>query len=207
MNPIIEKLLLQIAYVCLHITTQGKWHAHYTIAPHTRGVTVEILPADTNYLPETRHPRALNRVCYYQNAPGFIEHDEATLTARAIAELEALLSDLAPFLTTEQEEPASAAEPLPLCSTFISDEGIAAIRRLALEGGIAELHLSTGALDHSALLEVDRIDQPNGYGLAATLSTGKQRHSLSLGVNDGIYAARLCEWIETIAHGRLATAA
>lgn len=206
MSPIIEKLLLQIAYICLRITTQGNWHAHFTIAPHTRGVTVEIMPASTNYMAAQSQPRAMSRVCYYQNAPGFIEHDEAALSQRAITELEAILNDLIPFLSNEPSAVATA-EPPPQCSTLLTDESLAIVQRLALEGGMAELQLSTGALDHSVLLEVDRIDQPNGYGLAATLSTGKQRHSLSLGVKDGIYAARLCEWVECIAHGRLATAA
>lgn len=206
MSPIVEKLLLQIACICLRITTQGNWHAHFNIAPHTRGVTVEILPASTDYMAPQSHPRALSRVCYYQNAPGFIEHDEASLTERAITELEGILSDLIPFLSNEPTE-RPAAEPLRQYNTLLSDESLAVIQRLAIEGGMADLQLSTGALDHSALLQVDRIDHPHGYGLEATLSTGKQRHSLTLGVHDGLHTTRLCEWVETIAHGRLSAAA
>lgn len=209
MNPIIEKLLLQIAYVCLHITTQGKWHAHYTLAAHTRAVQVEILSANTDYLADKRQQRAFSRRVYYQNTPGYIQYDEAELATRAITELTELLNDLDPFLSIEQlaAEPVAAPPEARPIHTTLSDDSLAAINRLALEGGIAELQLSTGPLDHSALLTVDRIDQPAGYGLEATLAVHKQRHTLSLSTTDGIYAARLCEWVETIAHGRLAAAA
>lgn len=209
MNPIIEKLLLQIAYVCLHITTQGKWHAHYSIAPHTRGVTVEILPANTAYTAGNRARPVLSRTIYYQNHPGYILYDEAEVTKRAITALTELLNDLDPFLSIEQLAAAPVAAPpeaRPIHTT-LSDDSLTAINRLALEGGVAELQLSTGPLDYCARLTVDRIDQPHGYGLEATLAVLQQRHTLSLGTTDGIYAARLCEWVETIAHGRLAAAA
>lgn len=207
MSTIIEQLLLQLASLCLRITSQGQWHAHFELSAHVRQLSIDICPADTDYdTAAARNAYAYSADCYYQAPPGHQFKQPAEVQAVIVQELEQIKAALLPYLNAAAPQTEALLPPQP-GNTCLADESVAAIFRLAREGGMAELHLSTGALDHSALLQVDRIDHPHGYGLEATLSTGKQRHSLTLGVHDGLHTTRLCDWVETIAHGRLAAAA
>lgn len=204
MNPAIEKLVLVITALCLRINALRLFDVSMDLHPRA-GLYAICWKPGVKVTEPGAHVHKLEARLDYSTWDWLTP---AQQHAQAIAELEAMaarLQDILGTAPTQHEKPPAEATTQP--STWIEDESLAAITRLAGHGGIAELRLNTGQLSHTAVLQVEKIDQPNGYGIEATLSTGKQRHSLSLGVTDGIYAARLCEWVETIAAGRLATAA
>lgn len=102
MNPTIEKLLLQIAYVCLHITAQGKWHAFYNLSGHVERVDVYVYPADTNY--QEPSERTLSAQASYRTTPEWASESEAVRHGEARDSLMRLLSALEPYLQPIQQE-------------------------------------------------------------------------------------------------------
>lgn len=107
MSPVIERLILQIAYVCLHITAQGKWHAHLAIQSHVNAIDVYLLPANTDYHSDDRPERAYSQAVYYHDTPGYDWEKPEQQEARIGAELLAMLADLEPFLGPEGAEVAA----------------------------------------------------------------------------------------------------
>jgi hypothetical protein len=104
MNPVIEKLVLQIAYICLHITAQGKWHAHFGISAHCRTLNVYVWPSTRNYVDGESGTPALSRFISYQAKPRAAENAAAPVSELAYEPaLQSLLSDLEPFLTPVAE--------------------------------------------------------------------------------------------------------
>lgn len=98
MSPTIEALILQIVATSLRITSQGQWHAHVCLTPHVRLLDVYILPATTLYQAGHHRERALSQAVYWENTPGYAWQTPAQAEADAISKLEALLTDLEPFL-------------------------------------------------------------------------------------------------------------
>lgn len=103
MSPAIEAIILQIVATSLRITSQGQWHAHVSLNAHVRMLDVYILSAGTLYRRGEHPERALSQAVYWHNAPGYAWQTPAQAEAYAIRQLEALLTDLEPFLAGNAE--------------------------------------------------------------------------------------------------------
>ena len=106
MSPVIEKLLLQITYICLHITAQGKWHAHVHLSAHVRQMDVYIQPATQIYEDGHDFVYAFNESVYYQ-ARNPQEPWTAEREQHAEHALQTMLASLEPFLATDSAEVAA----------------------------------------------------------------------------------------------------
>ncbi|MDH0894248.1 MULTISPECIES: hypothetical protein [unclassified Pseudomonas] len=212
MTPAIQLLLIQIMQLGAMLAADPRYIVFAEVQGHVHHVRVAIFPANSKWGQGIPRPKEIGlaevRWEPYR-APGDDDEMYATKlqrTERELAFMRAALHGYLPAPATEAEAPAAQAQEPDLYST-LDDSSVAAVRRLALDGGDAELLLITGPLSHTATLTVDRIDHPEGYALEASLSIHKQRHALALKPGDGLYLARLCEWIEAAALGRLAAAA
>lgn len=108
MNEAIELLLLQIATMCMHITANGQTLANCDISGHTHTVYVRIFKADTDFSnSETiRAGTVLATHGKYERA----NYDWLTPEEQQAAserELESVISQLMPYLHTEQLEAAA----------------------------------------------------------------------------------------------------
>lgn len=100
MNPTIEKLILQITWLCLQITSQGKWHAFASLSGHVRNFHVHILAADTDY--EGEHLHALYHDIKYQLSHPDWHEPAAEIEHKAIIDLQQLLAELEQYLDLQQ---------------------------------------------------------------------------------------------------------
>ena len=209
MTPAIQLLLIQIMQLGAMLAANPRYLVFMETSGHVQWVEVRIYPAGCTWQTSQKpNPIATARARWTPYcAPDDSGYaDELLSTQRELAFMRAALHAYLPSEPAEPEEPTSV-EAVPALETTLDDDSLTAVKRLALHGGITELLLDTGPLSHSALLTVDKIDHPDGYALEATLAIHKQRHTLALRPADGIYMQRLCEWIEAIAHSRLAFAA
>lgn len=107
MNPAIEALLLQLASLCLRITAQGKWNAHYNLYTHCNSVDVYLLPASTKYTADEVKERAFSQAVYYSVTPGYEWQSDTQRVSSVCTELQAMHKDLEAFLVAEQQEGAA----------------------------------------------------------------------------------------------------
>lgn len=205
MTPAIQLLLIQIMQLGAMLAANPRYTVFVSTSGHVGTIEVQIYAAVATWRGPGRHPKAIAvaRACWLKVTP--LESD--TSLQRELEFMRAALHAYLPSEPAEPEKPAILEPEAPPLQTVLLDESLEAVQVLALHGGITELLLETGPLAHTALLTVDKIDDPHGYGLEATLEVHKQRHSLALRPADGIYMQRLCEWIEAIALNRLASAA
>lgn len=213
MTPAIQLLLIQIMQLGAMLAADPRYMAFAEVDGHVQLVKVAIFPAGSEWRPGRPRPAEIGlaevRWEPYR-APGDDDEMYATKLQRTERELAFMRAALHGYLPQPAPEAQAAAEQEaqePELYSTLDDASLSAVRRLALEGGDAELQLITGPLSHTATLTVDRIDHPEGYALEASLSIYKERHALALKPGDGLYLARLCEWIEAAALGRLAAAA
>lgn len=207
MSPAIEKLVLVITALCLRINALRLFDVTLDIHGQGRWVRVVCWQPDLHPSDPAARVASLDASCDYSDYEWLTpaqQHD------RCIAELEAMAARLQDILGSAPQIP-DATEPTetlipgwPPKPGALDEASVSAIAGLALAGGWAVVRLGDG---RAAQLQVDRIEHPQGYALEAALTIGCQRQTLNLTPADGIYAARLCEWAESIAAGRLATAA
>ncbi|MDG9928509.1 MULTISPECIES: hypothetical protein [unclassified Pseudomonas] len=213
MTPAVQLLLIQIMQISALLSVDPRYMVFVETAGHIRQIQVRIYPATSTWRQGFPAPKEIATAsAYWEPYRSPWDDDEmyaAELQAaeRKLSFMRAALHGYLPQPAPEAQAPAEQEAQEPELYSTLDDASLSAVQRLVLDGGDAELQLFTGPLSHTATLTVDRIDHPAGHGLEAELRIYKQRHALALKPGDGLYLARLCEWIEAAALGRLAAAA
>lgn len=211
MTPAIHLLLIQILQLGALLAADPCLVVFTSTHGHTQKVSVEIYPVGSVW--RTGHPTPApiaHAEVHWEPYRSPFDDDEmyADALQRTQRELEFMRAALHAYLPAEADQPE--AQPgiqmgRPESGTLYI-ESVSSIAELALNGGQAELLIKSHDQDHRIAMTADRVELELGYGLECSIRAYGQRHTLSLNPGDGIYAARLCEWVEAIAAGTAAAA-